>query len=87
MKAQPSAGATLLSLSEQRAVSAASLAPLGLTQRQAEVLALLANGATVELIARELYITVATVRKHLEHVYLRLGVHTRTEAIDRARSA
>jgi len=86
IKAQASAGATLLSLSDEPALTPERLAPLGLTRRQAEVLALLAGGADVERIARDLYISVATVRKHLEHVYARLGVHTRAAAIDRARS-
>lgn len=87
VKAQPTAGATLLTLSDEPALTPERLAPLGLTRRQAEILALLANGADVERIARDLYISVATVRKHLEHVYARLGVHSRAEAIARARSA
>ena len=87
IKAQPSAGATLLTLTDEPSLTPGRLAPLGLTHRQAEVLALLANGADVERIARDLYISAATVRKHLEHVYARLGVHTRAEAIERARSA
>lgn len=86
VKAQPGAGTIALTLAEERAIDPESLAPLGLTRRQAEVLALLANGATVELISRDLYISVATVRKHLEHVYARLGVHTRAAAIEHARS-
>jgi DNA-binding CsgD family transcriptional regulator len=85
VKAQPSAGATMLTLTEEPALTPRRLAPLGLTSRQAEVLALLANGVGVERIARDLYISVATVRKHLEHVYARLGVHSRAEAIERAR--
>ncbi|MDX6624150.1 MAG: hypothetical protein QOE75_2082 [Solirubrobacterales bacterium] len=86
VNAQPSGNATLLTLTEQPALSPERLAPLGLTHRQAEVLALLADGAGVEQIARDLYISVATVRKHLEHVYARLGVHSRAEAIERALS-
>jgi len=86
VKAQPGSGATMLILSDEPALTAERLAPLGLTQRQSEVLALLAAGADVERIARDLYISVATVRKHLEHVYARLGVHTRAEAIERARA-
>ncbi len=86
VEAQPGAGATMLVLSEKPALTPERLAPLGLTRRQAEVLALLAAGADVERTARDLYISVATVRKHLEHVYARLGVHTRAAAIERARS-
>lgn len=36
-------------------------------------------------IARELWITTRTVRKHLEHVYAKLGVGSRTEAALRFR--
>jgi DNA-binding CsgD family transcriptional regulator len=86
IKAQPGVVTRMLTLTEEPALTAERIAPLGLTHRQAEVLALLANGADVERIARDLYISVATVRKHLEHVYARLGVHTRAEAIERARS-
>jgi DNA-binding NarL/FixJ family response regulator len=60
-----------------------SLRALGLTRRQAQVLRLLATGKQNEQIARELYISVATVRKHLEHIYARLGVSNRAQAIAR----
>jgi len=71
----------LLLLEETRPLTADSLAPLGLTPRQAEVLALLASGASVAEVAATLVLSVATVRKHLEHVYARLGVHSRDEAV------
>ncbi|HZO05371.1 MAG TPA: LuxR C-terminal-related transcriptional regulator [Solirubrobacterales bacterium] len=85
LRAQPEGATTVLALDEVAAVTPERLLPLGLTRRQAEVLALLANGAGVERIARDLYVSPATVRKHLEHIYVRLGVHTRAEAIERAR--
>lgn len=53
---------------------------LGLTRRQAEVLRLVALGHSTEQVAYELRIAPATVRKHLEHVYDRLGVTSRTAA-------
>ena len=87
ISAQPTTGSTIpLVLEEAPAITPERLAPLGLTRRQAEVLALLADGAGVERIADQLYISRATVRKHLEHVYARLGVHSRAEAIERARA-
>ena len=86
LQAQPAAGATMLTLSDEPALTPERLAPLGLTRRQSEVLALLAAGADLEGIARDLYISLGTVRKHLEHVYARLGVHTRAAAIERARA-
>jgi len=54
---------------------------LGLTRRQAEVLRLVALGSSTEQVARALGISPATVRKHLEHVYERLGVGSRTAAV------
>lgn len=60
------------------------LQTLGLSRRQAEVLRLLATGRRNEQIARELAISAGTVRKHLEHIYVRLGVRSRGEAIARA---
>jgi DNA-binding CsgD family transcriptional regulator len=60
------------------------LQALGLSRRQAEVLQLLATGRRNDAIARELAISAGTVRKHLEHIYLRLGVRSRGEAIARA---
>jgi len=80
------AGTVLLVLEESPAITPERLAPLGLTRRQAEVLALLAGGAGVAEIADQLYISRATVRKHLEHIYSHLGVHSRAEAIERARA-
>ena len=37
-------------------------------------------------IARELYVSVNTVRTHTRHLYDKLGAHRRLEAIDRARA-
>ena len=54
---------------------------LGLTHRQAEVLRLVALGSSTEQVAASLGIATATVRKHLEHVYDRLGVTSRTAAV------
>jgi DNA-binding CsgD family transcriptional regulator len=86
IRAQTGSGATVLILDESPAITAERLLPLGLSRRQTEVLALLAGGAGVEAIARDLFISPATVRKHLEHIYARLGVHSRAEAVERARA-
>jgi len=55
-----------------------------LTPRQNELLRLLAAGHTNAQIARRLGISEATVRTHLEHIYERLGVSSRTAAVTRA---
>jgi DNA-binding CsgD family transcriptional regulator len=51
-----------------------------LTPREREVLELAGQGLSNTSIARRLHISVATVRKHLEHVYDRTGARTRTAA-------
>lgn len=56
-------------------------ATLGVTVRQAEVLALVARGRTNREIASTLSLSPNTVRKHLENAFERMSVHTRAEAI------
>jgi len=55
-----------------------------LTSRQRQVLDLVAAGYTNAQIARRLGIAEGTVRKHLENIYRRLQVSSRTAAITRA---
>lgn len=52
-----------------------------LTQREAAVLALHAEGATAANIARRLGMAPRTVHKHTEHIYRKLGVHSRLDAV------
>lgn len=52
----------------------------GLSTRELEVLGLVGRGLTNPQIAAELVIASGTVRKHLDHIYEKLGVHTRTAA-------
>jgi DNA-binding NarL/FixJ family response regulator len=56
-----------------------------LTERQLEVLRLVADGATNREIAARLVISEHTVARHLQNVFARLGVSSRTGAIARAR--
>ena len=53
----------------------------GLTRRELEILRLLACGLDPAEIARDLVITPKTVEKHIEHILLKLGVHSRAQAI------
>jgi DNA-binding CsgD family transcriptional regulator len=55
-----------------------------LTARQRELLGLVAAGHTNVQIARRLYISEPTVRKHLENIFERLQVTSRTAAVTRA---
>jgi DNA-binding CsgD family transcriptional regulator len=56
---------------------------LGLTPRERQILSWVARGKTNTEIAQILWIAPTTVRRHLEHVYAKLGVHTRTAAVTR----
>jgi DNA-binding CsgD family transcriptional regulator len=78
---ESSGGRYLLMLEEQTLSSLNSLEILGLTQRETEVLALIIQGSNNQVIATQMNITISTVRKHLENIYLKLGVKSRTEAI------
>src|SRR5919202_5954529 len=55
-----------------------------LTERELEVLQLVAEGLTNREIARWLFISPATVRTHLEHVFRKLGVRSRAAAVSAA---
>ena len=76
----------LLLLEEQAlpSFSVKALELLGLTKREAEILCLIAKDKSNAGIARELDCCEGTVRKHLENLYKKLGVQTRTAAITAA---
>ncbi|HEX6418707.1 MAG TPA: response regulator transcription factor [Acidimicrobiales bacterium] len=56
-------------------------AHLGLTRREAEVLRLLADGMTLQQVARRLGLSVETVRTHGRSIYRKLGVSDRAAAV------
>ena len=56
-----------------------------LSEREVEVLQLLAAGKANREIADELYVTLHTVKKHITHILGKLGAANRTEAAARAR--
>ena len=57
-----------------------------LTERELDVRRLLASGRSDAEMAAELYVEQSTVKTHLIHVYSKLGVHSRTQAVARARA-
>ena len=54
---------------------------LELTAREREVMTWVARGKTNPQIAEVLWVAPSTVRKHLENIYAKLGVNTRTAAV------
>jgi two-component system nitrate/nitrite response regulator NarL len=65
--------------------SPGSSEPLNLTNRQLDVLRLLAKGQSNKVIARDLGLSVSTVKVHLNTVFRALGATNRVEAVVRAR--
>ncbi|OUO92152.1 hypothetical protein B5F40_02155 [Gordonibacter sp. An230] len=58
----------------------------GLTQREEEVLALLAQDKSIAEIETQLVISNGTVKSHIRHIYAKLGVHARKEVVDMVRN-
>jgi DNA-binding CsgD family transcriptional regulator len=57
---------------------------VALTQREIQVLQLLARGCSYGEIARRLHVSINTVATHIKKLYLKLGVHTAAAAVMRA---
>ena len=76
----PVATDAVLAAAGHRASRTRAGGPAGLTAREGDVLALLAQGMANKGIARELGISPKTVSNHVEHVYSKLGVSNRTGA-------
>jgi LuxR family maltose regulon positive regulatory protein len=57
-----------------------------LSEREIEVLQLIAEGLTNQEIANRLYLSLNTVKAHTRNIYGKLDVHHRTGAVARARS-
>jgi DNA-binding NarL/FixJ family response regulator len=76
----------LLEAARSRSLRSDDQAPLyeDLSQRELEVLRLLALGFQNRAIADRLFVSRNTVKTHLMHIYAKLGVQTRTEAVARA---
>ena len=59
---------------------------LGLTPKEVQVLSLLAEGGSNADIAKALFVSTSTVKTHLIHIYQKLEVGRRTEAVNKGRA-
>jgi DNA-binding CsgD family transcriptional regulator len=75
----------LIALYETLSLPPGSTEAVVLTRRELDVLRYLAAGLTAETIARRLSVAPATVRKHLQNLYAKLGTSDRLGAVVRAR--
>jgi ATP/maltotriose-dependent transcriptional regulator MalT len=55
-----------------------------LSEREYSVLLLVSEGLSNQEIARNLFVTVSTVKTHLNNIYAKLQVHTRLQAVTKA---
>ena len=56
-----------------------------ISKRESEILRLIASGASNQVIADELVISIATVKRHLSNIYAKLQVTSRTQAVAKGR--
>jgi ATP/maltotriose-dependent transcriptional regulator MalT len=57
-----------------------------LSDRELEVLQLVAQGLSNQEIADKLFLSPGTVKRHMSNIFQKLDVHSRTQALERARS-
>jgi len=57
-----------------------------LTKRETEILEQIANGKSRSKIAKQMFIDLETVKSHIKHIYVKLNVHSREDAIKEARN-
>ena len=82
-----SCAAQLLAAADRDPAAPPQVAPAGeevLSERELEVLRLLATDLSGPEIARRLYVSVNTLRTHTKHIFTKLGVNTRRAAVGRA---
>jgi DNA-binding NarL/FixJ family response regulator len=80
----PGAGNTVISMPRALLERLGDKPAGALTERELEVVVLAARGLSNRLIAQELHISEATVKRHLANTYEKAGVRTRNEAVRKA---
>jgi LuxR family maltose regulon positive regulatory protein len=79
-------GKLLAAFAQEAATPAADeRLPESLSERELEVLALIAAGKSNKEIARELFLSMSTIKTHIHRLYRKLGTRSRTQAVARAR--
>ena len=82
------AGGSVLSPSVTRSLLTALSKPAAtsssLSEREIEILEMASTGATNKKIAKELFLSMRTVEKHMHNIFQKLGVSSRTEAVTHA---
>lgn len=61
------------------------VAQLALSKRELEVLNLLAEGCSNQEIAEKLFVSLSTVKTHIQNLFEKLGVKRRTQAVEKAK--
>jgi LuxR family maltose regulon positive regulatory protein len=72
-------------ITPQISVSSSHEIPVALTPREFEILQLIAAGLSNKAIQEKLILSKNTVRTHIKNLYSKLGVHSRTQAVQQAR--
>jgi DNA-binding CsgD family transcriptional regulator len=70
---------------EHFVLNTALLSQLEISRRELEILGLLAQGHSNQEIARSLFISLSTVKTHLQHLFEKLEVKRRTQAVEKAK--
>jgi LuxR family maltose regulon positive regulatory protein len=78
---------TALERDHARAATSAARPPGPLSERELEVLRLIASGKSNRRIAEDLFVSTATVKTHVNNLYRKLDARSRTQAVARARES
>ncbi|MCK5919790.1 MAG: response regulator transcription factor [Methylococcales bacterium] len=80
----PQFSQNLLENCEGRDSHTTTAAPFLLTEREQEILILIAQGLSTRQIAEDLVLTAGTIKWHTHNIYRKLDVHSRVQAVNRA---